>query len=209
MKNPNKQDHTFNVITIGESAVGKTCIISSFVDKKIPKCNLSTIGVEFTNKRVEIDNMTIKLKICDTAGQERFRNLTIQYYREAKGILLVYDILNINSFENLDYWMQQIKSNTLPEEISIVILGNKVDQENDRKVTYDQGKETATKYNVQFFETSAYENININEAFEALIRNMVEKKKQNNKNHQTDENQNQSIKNIDNKNKHEQKKKCC
>ena len=166
---------TFKILTIGESGVGKTCILRRFVENKFLKNHLATIGIDFKTKTLNINNQEIKLKIWDTAGQERFRNITTQYYKGADGIVLVYDVTDEASYEKIKDWMDQILSNTQQEEIGLVLLGNKCDME-PRNVTEDQGKKMAEELKISYFETSALTGQGIKEAFEQLTRDIMKKK---------------------------------
>lgn len=175
MADQNKADFTLKILTIGESAVGKTCILLRFTDNKFLINHITTIGIDFKSKVITSGNKTVKLKIWDTAGQERFRNITKQYYKGADGILLVYDITDRNSFEKVRDWMRQIQENTSKENIAIVLLGNKCDLE-ERQVSFDEGNNLAKEYNIMFLETSAYKDKNINESFENLTNLIIEKR---------------------------------
>ena len=166
---------TFKILTIGESGVGKTCILRRFVENKFLKNHLATIGIDFKTKTLNINNQEIKLKIWDTAGQERFRNITTQYYKGADGIVLVYDVTDEASYEKIKDWMDQILSNTQQEEIGLVLLGNKCDME-PRNVTEEQGKKMAEDLKISYFETSALTGQGIKEAFEQLTRDIMKKK---------------------------------
>ena len=167
---------TFKILTIGESGVGKTCILRRFVEDKFLKNHLATIGIDFKTKTLNINNQEIKLKIWDTAGQERFRNITTQYYKGADGIVLVYDVTDEASFDKIKDWMDQILSNTNKDEICLILLGNKCDIEK-RSISYEQGKTLANELQVNFFETSAQTGQNIKEAFETLTADIMKKKK--------------------------------
>lgn len=112
------------------------------------------------------------MKIWDTAGQEKFRNLTQQYYKNADGILLVFDVLSRESFEKVGDWMKQIQSNTTPDSIPVLLLGNKSDSV-PREVTNEEAEEVAKLYNIKYFETSALANTNIDESFEFLAKSIV------------------------------------
>ena len=169
------ESKTFKILTIGESGVGKTCILRRFVENKFLKNHLATIGIDFKTKTLNINNQEIKLKIWDTAGQERFRNITTQYYKGADGIVLVYDVTDEASYEKIKDWMDQILSNTQQEEIGLVLLGNKCDME-PRNVTEDQGKKMAEELKISYFETSALTGQGIKEAFEQLTRDIMKKK---------------------------------
>jgi len=166
---------TFKILTIGESGVGKTCVLRRFVENKFLKNHLATIGIDFKTKTININNQEIKLKIWDTAGQERFRNITTQYYKGADGIVLVYDVTDEASYEKIREWMEQILSNTQSEEISLVLLGNKCDME-PRTVTEEMGNKLAKELNITYYETSALTGQGIKEAFEGLSRNIMKKK---------------------------------
>ncbi len=166
---------TFKILTIGESGVGKTCILRRFVENKFLKNHLATIGIDFKTKTLTINNQEIKLKIWDTAGQERFRNITTQYYKGADGIVLVYDVTDEASYEKIKDWMDQILSNTQKEDIGLVLLGNKCDME-PRNVTEEQGNKMAEELKISYFETSALTGQGIKEAFEQLTRDIMKKK---------------------------------
>ena len=166
---------TFKILTIGESGVGKTCILRRFVENKFLKNHLATIGIDFKTKTLNINNQEIKLKIWDTAGQERFRNITTQYYKGADGIVLIYDVTDDASYEKIRDWMEQILSNTKREDIGLVLLGNKCDME-PRAVSEEQGKKMAEELDVNYFETSALTGQGINEAFNELTRDIMKRK---------------------------------
>ena len=166
---------TFKILTIGESGVGKTCILRRFVENKFLKNHLATIGIDFKTKTLTINNQEIKLKIWDTAGQERFRNITTQYYKGADGIVLVYDVTDDASYEKIRDWMDQILSNTQKDDIGLVLLGNKCDME-PRSVTEEMGKKMAEELKVNYFETSALTGQGIKEAFEQLTRDIMKKR---------------------------------
>ena len=166
---------TFKILTIGESGVGKTCILRRFVENKFLKNHLATIGIDFKTKTLTINNQEIKLKIWDTAGQERFRNITTQYQTGADGLVLVYDVTDDASYEKIRDWMDQILSNTQKDDIGLVLLGNKCDME-PRSVTEEQGNKLAEELKISYFETSALTGQGIKEAFEQLTRDIMKKK---------------------------------
>ena len=152
--------HTFKILTIGESGVGKTCILRRFVENKFLKSHLATIGIDFRTKVLHVCGKDIKLKIWDTAGQERYHNITSQIFKGAEGILLVYDVNDEVSFAKIKDWIEQIKSNT-EEEICLVLLGNKCDIE-ERAISKERGKEMAEELNINYYETSAFNGNGIN-----------------------------------------------
>jgi small GTP-binding protein len=170
-----KTDHVFKILTIGESGVGKTCLLIRYTENKFQKNYLTTIGIDFKSKNIMLKGKSVKLKIWDTAGQERFRNITQQYYKGADGIVLVFDVTDSTTFEKISDWMKQISAFTQPDKIGIVLLGNKIDME-PRQVKHEQGVEIAKKYGVQYFETSAHTNYNVEESFQHLAEEIMKKK---------------------------------
>lgn len=167
---------TFKILTLGESGVGKTCILRRYVEDKFNKNHLATIGIDFKTKSIPIGDKIVRLKIWDTAGQERFRNITKQYFKEADGILLIYDVTDNSTFEKTDFWIKQITQNTQYEEVALVLIGNKTDIE-PREVSMEMGSELAKKYNLNYFETSALNGSNIAECIECLTQEVIKKKK--------------------------------
>jgi len=152
---------------IGDSGVGKSCLLLRFSDDSFTTSFITTIGIDFKIKTIEIDGKRIKLQIWDTAGQERFRTITTAYYRGAMGILLVYDVTDETSFANINNWMKNIEQHA-SETVNKVLIGNKCDMENGRQISIDQGTQLSEEYGVHFFETSAKTGINVNEAFIAV-----------------------------------------
>ena len=132
-------DMIFKLVLIGDSSVGKTNILSKYLNDEFDQNSKPTIGVEFATKNFEIENNIVKTQIWDTAGQERYRAITSSYYKGAKGCLLVYDITRKESFENIDKWISDLKS-AGNENMSIILVGNKSDLENERKVTKEEAK---------------------------------------------------------------------
>ena len=167
-----EQNTIFKILTIGESGVGKTCILRRFVENKFLKNHLATIGIDFKTKTINIKNKEIKLKIWDTAGEERFHNITQQYYKDADGIVLVYDVTDEASYDKIRDWMDQIISNTPKDTISLVLLGNKCDFE-ERAVTEEQGKKLGEEFKISYFETSPLTGQGIKEAFDQLTKDIM------------------------------------
>ena len=162
----------FKVLLLGNSNVGKSSLFLRFVDDIWNDTFVPTIGVDFKIKTFEIDSKKIKMQIWDTAGQERFKNIIASYYRGAHGILLLYDVTDKDSFKNLSNWLIEIEKNA-SKNVLKVLIGNKSDLEDKRLVSYNQGKEFADTYGLKFIETSAKKNLNVNEAFETLGRELM------------------------------------
>ena len=162
----------FKVLLLGNSNVGKSSLFLRFVDDIWNDTFVPTIGVDFKIKTFEIDSKKIKMQIWDTAGQERFKNIIASYYRGAHGILLLYDVTDKDSFKNLSNWLIEIEKNA-SKNVLKVLIGNKSDLEDKRVVSYNQGKEFADTYGLKFIETSAKKNLNVNEAFETLGRELM------------------------------------
>ena len=143
-----------------------------FTDDTFSDSYVTTIGVDFKIKTLDIDGKSCKLQIWDTAGQERFRNIISSYYRGAQGIMLVYDITDLESFQNLNSWLIEIEKNA-SKSVYKILVGNKCDLENERKVTFEQGQDFANQYGMKFFETSAKNSTNVNEAFIAMTKEVM------------------------------------
>merc|ERR1711935_852765 len=142
-------DYLFKLLLIGDSGVGKTCVLFRFSDDAFNSTFISTIGIDFKIRTIELDEKKIKLQIWDTAGQERFRTITTAYYRGAMGILLVYDITNEKSFDNIKNWIRNIEQHA-SDSVQKILIGNKCDMSDDRIITKDRGQELADEYGIKF-----------------------------------------------------------
>ena len=165
-------DYLFKYLIIGNSGVGKSCLLIRFTDDKYEDGYVTTIGVDFKIKTLIIEGKSVKLQIWDTAGQERFRNIVSSYYKGAQGIMMVYDITDLESFRYLDSWLKEIEKNA-SKNVYKILVGNKCDMENERKVTVEQGRDFATQYGMKFFETSAKDSTNVAEAFIAMTKEVI------------------------------------
>ena len=162
-----KYDFQAKILTIGESGVGKTCIISRFTKDEFSLNHLATIAIDFKLKRIQTKDKTIKLQIWDTAGQERFNTLTTGFFKGSDGIILVYSVIDQNSFDCVSKWMTQIR-NLSPSDVKVILVGNKSDCHSERIITKDQGIAVAEQYNIPFFESSAKTGENVKEIFEKM-----------------------------------------
>lgn len=171
-------DFLYKIVLAGDSGVGKSNLLSRWTNDEFIEESKSTIGVEFAAKNINIDNKIIKAQIWDTAGQERYRAITTAYYRGAVGALIVYDITDPKSFEHINVWYDQLHCH-MNTDIIIMIIGNKCDLRELRKVSVEDGKQYAMSKNVMYLETSAKNNDNVDKAFEDLLISIYEKNKNN------------------------------
>ena len=160
--------YLFRVCLLGDAGVGKTSILTRFCDNSFKEKYNNTIGVDFRLVTLKCNDIISKIHIWDTAGQERFRSLALNYLNNSHGIILIYDITNTQSFENVKTWVNQIREEA-SSNVIIYIAGNKVDMEDERKVDRDDGEKLAEELGFPFVETSAKNGININETFEDLV----------------------------------------
>jgi len=164
-------DYLIKMLLIGDSGVGKSCLLLRFSDDSFTPSFITTIGIDFKIRTIELDGKRIKLQIWDTAGQERFRTITTAYYRGAMGILLTYDVTDDKSFNNIRNWMRNIEQHA-SENVNKILIGNKCDLVDKRVVDYQKGKTLADEYHIKFFETSAKNSINVDESFITLARDI-------------------------------------
>jgi len=170
-----EHDYLFKLLLIGDSGVGKSCLLLRFADDTYTESYISTIGVDFKIRTIELDGKTIKLQIWDTAGQERFRTITSSYYRGAHGIIVVYDVTDQESFNNVKQWLQEIDRYAC-ENVNKLLVGNKCDLTNKKVVDYTSAKEYADQLGIPFLETSAKNATNVEQAFMTMaaeIKNRV------------------------------------
>ena len=162
------------LLTLGESFVGKTTLILNYMNPNIKKKNLErfypTIGVDYQKKSVTIDNRNINVEIWDTAGQEKFKKITSQYYNGADGIILIFDITNKESFEKISFWIQDLSNKIDLDNICLILIGNKTDLKDQRKVSVEEAQKYAAQYNIEYYEVSALKNVGIIEMMEFFIK---------------------------------------
>eukprot|EP01017_Pseudomicrothorax_dubius_P041636 TRINITY_DN6678_c0_g1_i5.p1 TRINITY_DN6678_c0_g1~~TRINITY_DN6678_c0_g1_i5.p1 ORF type:complete len:205 (+),score=57.40 TRINITY_DN6678_c0_g1_i5:266-880(+) len=167
-------DYLFKLVIIGDSGVGKSSLLLRYADDTFNDNYLTTIGVDFRFKSIQIDGKNAKLQIWDTAGQERFRTLTNAYYRGADGIIVVYDITSPLTFENIDkYWMKEIQTYA-DKDVDIILIGNKCDA--TRQVPFEIGQQLATSKGMSFYETSAKTSEAVIDTFAEIAKRLLQKK---------------------------------
>ncbi|XP_024409665.2 ras-related protein Rab-37 isoform X4 [Desmodus rotundus] len=165
-------DLTHKVMLLGDSGVGKTCFLIQFKDGAfLSGTFIATVGIDFRNKVVTVDGVRVKLQIWDTAGQERFRSVTHAYYRDAQALLLLYDITNKSSFDNIRAWLTEIHEYA-QRDVVILLLGNKADVSSGRVIRSEDGEMLAREYGVPFMETSAKTGMNVELAFLAIAKEL-------------------------------------
>ena len=170
----NSIDIAFKILLLGDSSVGKTCFLKRYTDNTFQDAYLSTIGFDFKYKSITLKNgKTVKVQLWDTAGEERFRTIAKSYYRGAHGIILIYDVTNRKTFENIRKWINQINEET-SGKTSILLIANKIDCVQSRQVTKEEGKEMAKNAGLPIFEASAKDSTNVNESFQYLIEKINE-----------------------------------
>ena len=167
-------DFLFKLILIGDSGVGKTCMMFRFSNDFFQTAFIPTIGIDFRIKTVLLRNKRIKLQIWDTAGQERFDTMTTSCYRGAMGIILVYDITDYTSFNNIPKWLKAIQEHA-NEGVEKMLIGNRCDIEDERVIPKERGEGIAKENNILFFETSAKTGVNIDYAFTEFVEAIMDK----------------------------------
>ena len=170
-----EEDHkikiAFKLLLMGDSQVGKTSLLLNYTEHIFPEEHIATIGVEYKDKYIIKDNYNIRLQIWDTAGQERFRSITKSIYRNANGVLFVYDITNKESFANIKNWIKDLQN--VGNDIKGIIVGNKIDLDPERIIDKKDLEEMANKYQMPFIETSAKQNTFVNDAFNLIIDELL------------------------------------
>ncbi|KRH06047.1 hypothetical protein GLYMA_16G001700v4 [Glycine max] len=170
----NEYDYLFKLLLIGDSSVGKSCLLLRFADDSYVDSYISTIGVDFKIRTVELEGKTVKLQIWDTAGQERFRTITSSYYRGAHGIIIVYDVTEMESFNNVKQWLNEI-DRYANDSVCKLLVGNKSDLVDNKVVDSLTAKAFADELGIPFLETSAKDSINVEQAFLTMTAEIKKK----------------------------------
>ncbi|XP_025090535.1 ras-related protein Rab-35-like [Pomacea canaliculata] len=169
-------DHLFKLLIIGDSGVGKSSLLLRFADNIFSGTYITTIGVDFKIRTVDVNGEKVKLQIWDTAGQERFRTITSTYYRGTHGVVVVYDVTSGESFANVRRWLHEIDNNC--DVVNRILVGNKNDDPERKVVLTEDAQTFAQQMGIQLFETSAKENINVEEMFLAITKQVLQTKKE-------------------------------
>ncbi|KAH8254954.1 ras-related protein Rab-35 [Drosophila serrata] len=193
-------DHLFKLLIIGDSGVGKSSLLIRFSDDTFSGSYITTIGVDFKIRTVDIDGLRVKLQIWDTAGQERFRTITSTYYRGTHGVIVVYDVTNGESFANVRRWLEEIQNNC--DVVNKVLVGNKNDDPDRKVVIFEDAQRFAKQMDIELYETSAKDNINVDNMFLSITRQVLHHKLRTSPNEQQ-----KDIVNLSTTNNH--RRKCC
>ena len=168
---------SYKFLVLGDPMIGKTSVLERYVNNTFKSNYLTTIGMDKRFKRLEINNTDVDVFITDTAGEERFRSLTKMFYKGADGIFLGFSLLEPQTLKSINYWIEQINENCSKEyPISLVLFGNKCDDKQNIQVKQEDIEEIKKKYDLTYFETSAKDNINIQNLFEYLIKTTIKKR---------------------------------
>ena len=199
-------DKSCQFLLLGNSEVGKTSLIRRYTNGLFKEEYISTIGIDYDSKKEIIDDINVQVKLWDTAGQERFRAITPNNLRNAEGIMLVFDITNSDSFNDLKDWLESIKTHFGEKNISIpiIIVGNKIDLEDKRDVEKDDANKFAQENNYKYFETSAKTGEGVDNAVRELVRQILASKDK-----EDPGEKNNNIKLQGNKEDNQKKKGCC
>ncbi|KAK9469569.1 ras family-domain-containing protein [Lipomyces arxii] len=174
MASSRNYDILIKLLLIGDSGVGKSCLLLRFSEDSFTPSFITTIGIDFKIRTIDLDGKRIKMQIWDTAGQERFRTITTAYYRGAMGILLVYDVTDEKSFNNIRNWFSNVEQHA-SDGVNKLLIGNKCDWDEKRAISTEQGKALANELGIPFIEASAKANINVEEAFVSLARQIKQR----------------------------------
>ena len=176
MSEDNNSEEIINIMTLGNSEVGKTCFIIKYTEDTFQEVYLSTIGIDFKVKNIVMEEKPYKLLLYDTAGQERFKSIASNSIRKIDGIILMYDITNQESFEAIPEWISSIKE-VKGDNFPMILCGNKTDLKDNRKISLKEGEELAEEYNIEYLEMSNKDGHNVNEAAVIIVKKILDRRK--------------------------------
>ena len=206
-ENENENEERINIMTLGNTEVGKSCFILRFTDNIFQEIYLATVGIDFKIKTETINNKQYKLFLYDTTGQEKYKSIALNIIKNAQGIILMYDITDRKSFESIPEWIKSIKD-AKGSNFPMILLGNKLDKEDVRVIKEKEGKELADEYNIKFFETSNKTGTNIQEAGMALVNEILKINNLENRENSMSNNNNTRL-SIKNTKVKKESKRCC
>ena len=169
-------DITLKILLIGDSYVGKTSLLLQYIERECPENHMATIGVEFRDKIIQIDNKKVKLQVWDTSGQERYRSITKNFYRNADGVMFVCDVTKEKTFDNIKNWLIDSEQNANNSNFKKILVGNKIDLKEERAIDTQQLQNFANKKEMNFYETSAKDGTNVDKIFTELAKLILEDK---------------------------------
>ena len=194
------------LLLLGDSSVGKTSILNKYISNKFDESSISTVGVDYMDKIIDYNKFKIKLQIWDTSGEEKFRTITKNFYRNADGLLVVFDLTKKESYDHIRSWINEAKENN--DKLKTILIGNKLDLKDERIVAIDVAKQFAEKNNLKYIETSAKDGTNINESFQAIIDLLFDGKSSEEILHEFTK-QDSSLSVVDDSMEVKKKKSCC
>ena len=208
--NSQKETYKFKLVVVGDSGVGKTNLIKRFINNEFKSDSKATVGVEFLSKNFIINKEIFKIEIWDTAGQERYKSITTAYYKGAKGAMIIYDVTNQSSFDNVDKWFNEIKDKAA-KNTNLIIIGNKTDLTDKKVINSETLIEKGKNFDVPVMETSALDSSNVQEAFFVILKEMYKSVKSLMQENEKNENINGKGLQLDvgNNEVKGKKKKCC
>ena len=171
-----EQEITLKILLIGDSYVGKTSLLLQYIDRECPENHMATIGVEFKDKIIQINKKNVKLQVWDTSGQERYRSITKNFYRNADGVMFICDVTKEKTFENIKNWLIDSEQNSNNSNFKKILVGNKIDLQKERVIDQEILKNFANKKNMKFYETSAKDGTNVDLIFTELAQLILEDK---------------------------------
>ena len=171
-----EQEITLKILLIGDSYVGKTSLLLQYIDRECPENHMATIGVEFKDKIVQINKKNVKLQVWDTSGQERYRSITKNFYRNADGVMFICDVTKENTFENIKNWLIDSEQNSNNSNFKKILVGNKIDLQKERVIDKEKLENFANKKGMNFYEASAKEGTNVDLIFTELAQLILEDK---------------------------------